>query len=82
MCGLLRLEALMADPALQLLLDPASNGEGIQIVRRVNDATGTNSSYYVVGQVGGVGKSMWVNVIAANTDAQKNTAIRTALGVS
>lgn len=73
----------MADPALQLLLDPApSTGLGIQIVRRVDDAAGTTSSYYVVGQVTGVGKAQWVNVTTANTDAQKNTAIRTALGVA
>lgn len=73
----------MADPALQLLLDPApSTGAGIQIKRRVDDALGTTSSYYVEGQVTGVGKAMWVNVTTGNTDAQKNTSIRTALGVA
>lgn len=73
----------MADPALQLLLDPApSAGTGIQIIRRLDDAAGTTSSYYVVGQVTGVGKAMWVNVTTGNTDAQKNTSIRTALGVA
>jgi hypothetical protein len=72
----------MADPALQLLLDPApSSGSGIQIVRR-NDPDSTNTSYYCVGQVAGVGKALWVNVTTANTDAQKNTAIRAAFGVA
>lgn len=73
----------MADPALQLLLDPApSAGTGIQILRRVDDAAGTTSSYYCSGQVTGVGKAMWVNVTTGNTDAQKNTSIRTAFGVA
>lgn len=73
----------MADPALQLLLDPApSTGAGIQLVRRVDDTGGTISSYYCVGQVTGVGKALWVNVTTANTDAQKNTAIRAAFGVA
>lgn len=72
----------MADPALQALLDPSANGTGIQLVRRVDDTLGTTTSYYVVGQVTGVGKAMWVNVTTGNTDAQKNTSIRTALGVA
>lgn len=72
----------MADPALQALLDPAGTGAGIQLVRRVDDAAGTTTSYYCVGQVTGVGKAQWVNVTAANTDAQKNTSIRAAFGVS
>ena len=76
------LEHTMPDPALQALLDLAATGMGIQIERRVDSADGTLSSYYVVGQVTGVGKGQWVNVTAANTDAQKNTAIRAALGVA
>lgn len=73
----------MADPALQLLLDPLpSTGNGIQLTRRVDEPSGTLSSYYCTGQVTGVGKAMWVNVTTANTDAQKNTAIRTAFGVA
>ncbi len=72
----------MADPALQLLLDPASTGNGIMIERRVDEPTGVTTSYYCVGQVTGVGKAMWVNVTTANTDAQKNTAIRAAFGVA
>lgn len=73
----------MADPALQLLLDPApSSGSGIQITRRVDDALGTTTSYYCTGQVTGVGKAMWVNVTTGQTDAQKNTAIRLAFGVA
>jgi len=72
----------MADPALQLLLDPApSTGNGIQIVRRI-DPTTTVAEYYCVGQVTGVGKAMWVRCNTADTDAQRNTAIRTAFGVA
>ena len=72
----------MADPALQALLDPASTGAGIVINRRVDDILGTTSSYFCTGQVTGVGKAMWVNVVTGNTDAQKNTAIRAAFGVA
>lgn len=71
----------MADPALQALLDPAATGAGIQLVRRVDNG-GSLSSYWCAGQVGGVGKGMWVDVTTANTDAQKNTAIRAAFGVA
>ena len=71
----------MADPALQLLLDPASTGAGI-IIKRRQDPNSTISSYYCEGQVTGVGKAMWVNVTTADTDAQKNTAIRAAFGVA
>lgn len=71
----------MADTDLQLLLDPApSAGTGIRIVRRGED-TGTLSSYYCVGNVTGKGKALWVNVTTAQTDSQKNTAIRAAFGV-
>jgi hypothetical protein len=72
----------MADPALQLLLDPSVTGNGIQLKRRLDDALGTTSSYYCEGQVGGVGKALWVNVVTGNTDAQKNTAIRLAFNVA
>lgn len=72
----------MPDPALQALLDPDATGAGIQIERRVDSADGLISSYFVVGQVTGRGQGRWVNVTTANSDAQKNTAIRAALGVS
>ena len=72
----------MPDSTLQSLLDPAGTGAGIQIERRVDDAAGTTSSYFCVGQVTGVGKAMWVNVTTASSDAVKNTAIRTAFGVA
>lgn len=72
----------MADPALQVLLDPASTGDGIIIKRRVDDTAGTTSSYFCEGNVTGVGKAMWVNVVTGNTDAQKNTSIRAAFGVA
>ena len=67
----------MADPALQALLDPDGNGTGIMITRRVD--AGSNSSYYVVPCIPNYGRSRWVDVVTANTDAQKNTSIRAAL---
>lgn len=72
----------MADPALQALLDPGTTGTGIQIERRVDGPTSTVVSYYVAGQVLGVGKAQWVNVLTGDSDATKNTKIRTALGVA
>ncbi len=72
----------MPDPALQALLDPDATGAGIQIERRVDTPDGLTSSYFVVGQVTGRGRGRWVDVVTANTDSQKNTAIRAALGVS
>lgn len=71
----------MADTDLQALLDVGETGRGIRIVRRGED-TGTLSSYYCVGQVTGVGKALWVNVTTADTDGQKDTAIRAAFGVA
>ena len=69
--------AQMADPALQALLDPDGTGNGIMIQRRVD--SGVLSSYYVVPQATLSGHARWVDVTTANTDAQKNTAIRAAL---
>jgi putative lipoic acid-binding regulatory protein len=65
----------MADPALQALLDPGGTGRGITIVRR-HDPSASTASYYVDS---GTGRYKWVDVPIANTDAQKNTAIRAAL---
>lgn len=67
----------MADADLQALLDPSGNGRGIQIVRRVD--ADTLSSYYCVPNVTLAGHARWVNVTAADTDEQKDTAIRAAL---
>ena len=72
----------MTTSAVQALLDPSGNGTGIQIHTVINEPTGTNASHYCIGQVGGVGKEMWVDLVIANTDAQKNTAIRAAFGVA
>lgn len=69
----------MADPALQALLDPDGTGTGIMIVRRMGGASDTLNQYYVVPGQGFAGHSRWVDVTTANTDAQKNTAIRAAL---
>lgn len=71
----------MADADLQALLDVGATGRGIRIVRR--EANGaTLSYYYCEGNVTGVGKAMWVAVTTADTDEQKDTAIRAAFGVS
>lgn len=72
----------MPDPALQALLDPAATGAGIILKRRVDEPSGTVTSYYCEGQVTGVGKARWVDVSAAANDATKNTAIRAAFGVA
>lgn len=68
----------MADVDLQVLLDPSGNGRGIQIVRRVN-ATSLLTDYYVVPCVTLAGRARWVRVTEADSDADKNTAIRAAL---
>ena len=70
----------MADPALQALLDPDLNGRGVMIKSRLDTSTFTD--YYVVPAVGPyAGRSRWVRVTTADTDAQKNTAIRAALAI-
>jgi len=72
------------DADLQALLDLDANGNNIQIIRRVN-ADSTTESFYVQckanrsGNVGG--KAIWVDCTMSDTDATKNTAIRAALGV-
>ena len=72
----------MADPALQALLDPDDTRRGIRILRRVDSGDGVKANYYCIGQVTGRGKEMWVETTAADTDAQRNTAIRAAFGVA
>lgn len=68
----------MPDPALQLLLDPASTGRGIIIADRVD--AGAFTDYYVTPHGPPFnGRSRWVRVTTADSDAQKNTAIRAAL---
>lgn len=67
----------MADVTLQAQLDPSGTGRGIQIVRRID--AGSLSSYYVVPCVTNAGRARWVNVTTADTDNQKETAIRAAL---
>ncbi len=68
----------MPDPALQLLLDPDNQGTRLRIQDRVD--SGALSSYYVVANgAGWAGRARWVNVTTADSDAQKNTAIRAAM---
>lgn len=71
----------MADVDLQALLDTEANGRGLQLVRREGGASTTLTQYYVVGNVLGKGAARWVSVTLADTDAQKNTAIRAAFGI-
>jgi hypothetical protein len=68
----------MADTDLQSLLDPTGTGRGIQIVRRTNDTT-LKSSYYLVPNVTLAGRARWVQVTTADSDEDKDTAIRAAL---
>lgn len=67
----------MADADLQLLLDPGPTGRGIKIERRVD--SGLKSNYYCIPVVTLAGHARWVEVTTADSDAQKNTAIRAAL---
>jgi len=66
----------MADADIQALLDTSGTGRGIRIIRRMGGSTTTLSSYYVV-DTGGPnhGEAYWVDVLVANTDAQKAQAI-------
>jgi hypothetical protein len=68
----------MADADLAALLDPTGTGRGIQIVRRTNDTT-LLSSYYVVPCVDLAGRARWVQVTTADSDEDKDVAIRAAL---
>ena len=70
------------DPALQALLDPSSNGTGITIVRRMNSIDGLNASYYCTGNVTGVGKALWVDLLISDDDATHDTAVRAAFNVA
>ena len=70
----------MADTDLQALLDSGATGHGIRIIKRVDAVL--KSDYYCIGNVTGVGKDMWVQVTTADSDADKNTAIRAAFGVA
>lgn len=67
----------MTDTTLQSQLDPSGNGTGIRILRRVD--TGLLSQYYVMPTQGYAGHARWVSVTTADTDNQKETAIRAAL---
>jgi hypothetical protein len=67
----------MGDITLQSQLDPTGQGRGIMIQRRVN--YGTKTGYYCVPVVTNAGHARWVEVNAADTDNQKETAIRAAL---
>lgn len=65
----------MPDTTLQAQL--YTGAKQAQILRRVD--AGTLSSYYVQGTIGYAGRARWIDVTAADTDNQKETAIRDAL---
>jgi hypothetical protein len=67
----------MADATLQAQLDPTGQGRGVLIQRRID--VGTKTHYYVVPVQGYAGHARWVECVTANTDNQKETAIRAAL---
>lgn len=71
--------ALPTEASVHALTDPDGNGNGIRILRTVQD--GTTTSYYVAGNVLGRGRCGWVDVTTTDTAAHHNTAIRAALGV-
>lgn len=65
----------MPDTTLQSQL--YTGAKTVQILRRVD--AGTKSSYYVQGLVGYAGRARWVDVTTADSDNDKETAIRAAL---
>ncbi len=67
----------MADVDLQALLDPSGNGTGVMIIRR-NDS-GLKANYYCVPVVTLAGHARWVETTAADSDADKATAILAGL---
>lgn len=70
----------MADSDLQALLDTDPNGRGIRIVRRV-EIDNTYSAYYVTGGQEYPGRDRWVTVTTADSDEDKDTAIRAVLAL-
>lgn len=80
----------MADPALQVLLDPGGMGNGLIIRRRYDTPDGLTASYYVTGMWADSASSTqsqgyragWVDINIGNTDSQKATRIRGVLGGS
>jgi hypothetical protein len=69
----------MADKDLQNLLDASGKGRTMKILRAISN--GANTDYYVsVDQGPNAGRCRWITVPTANSDAQKDTAIRAALG--
>lgn len=68
----------MADPTLQAQLDPTGTGKGPRILRAISNG-GTLTSYYVHGGQQYPGRVRFVNCTAADTDNNKEAAIRAAL---
>lgn len=68
----------MPDPALQLLLDPDNQRTGLRIQDRVD--TLTTADYYVVSNgAGWAGRARWCSTLIGDSDATKNTKIRTQM---
>ncbi len=63
----------MADADLQALLDPD------YVIQRRENPSATKTSYYCSGRSQGHSRFGWTDVTTLDTDAQKNTAIRTSL---
>lgn len=70
------------EAGVQALLDTTGTGKGIRILRHVqglSTASPAVHSYYCHGGNTYPGRVRWVNTTTTATDAQVNTAIRTAL---
>lgn len=68
----------MADPTLQAQLDPTGTGRGVRILRAISNG-GTLTSYLCHGGVQYAGRVRLVDCTSADTDNNKETAIRAAL---
>ncbi len=68
----------MPDTTLQAQLDPSNTGKGPKILRAISNG-GTLTSYYVDGGQTYPGRVRLVDCSAADTDNNKEAAIRAAL---
>lgn len=64
--------------AVSAIGDPSNSGKAYNVLKEIH-LDGTNDALYVCGDQVGRGRCMWVTVVAANTDTQKDTAVRAAL---
>jgi hypothetical protein len=69
----------MPDSVLQAQLDPSGFGHGPRILRATSDLSGTKTDYLVHGGAQYAGRVRYCQCTSADTDNQKETAIRATL---